>query len=141
MFGCDVCQEVCPYTGAAAVIHDADFSPVSVDNAFPRLAWLLTMSEAEYRSVFAKTAVLRAKRRGMARNAAVALGNTGDRAVTGILSDALLRHDEPLVRGHAAWALSQIGGKTARGALERAARQESDVQSKPEIDWALRHLV
>src|SRR5829696_8998584 len=77
VFGCDICQEVCPYTGAAAVTNDPDFSPPSIERAFPRLDRLLLMSEQEFRAHFRGTAVLRTKRRGLARNAAVALGNVG----------------------------------------------------------------
>jgi epoxyqueuosine reductase len=102
VFGCDVCQDVCPYTSAAQQTFDQDFQPRGIDNAFPRLHWLLTMSEIEFREAFRGTAVLRAKRRGMARNAAVALGNLKDPESVPVLSNALTDHDEPLVRGHVA---------------------------------------
>ncbi|MBX3070192.1 MAG: tRNA epoxyqueuosine(34) reductase QueG [Thermomicrobiales bacterium] len=137
VFGCDVCQEVCPYTGAAAIVDDPDFSPRSEENRFPRLEWLLRMSEEEFRAVYAGTAVLRTKRRGLARNAAVAMGNAGDRAVVPILVEALRAHDEPLVRGHAAWALGRLDGQTSRSALDRALRAESDADVQEEIRAAL----
>ncbi len=75
VFGCDECQEVCPYTNAASIDDDDAFRPHSTKNAFPSLRWLLTMSEDEFRETYRGTAVLRAKRAGLARNAAVALGN------------------------------------------------------------------
>jgi epoxyqueuosine reductase len=81
--------------------------------------------------------VLRAKRRGLARNAAVALGNTGSEADVLDLEVALTTHDEPLVRGHAAWALGRIGGRAARVALERARPSEPDVPTLLEIENAL----
>ncbi|MGD9710585.1 MAG: tRNA epoxyqueuosine(34) reductase QueG [Thermomicrobiales bacterium] len=137
VFGCDICQEVCPYTGAASISHDADFAPASVDNAFPRLDWLLTMTESEFRAAFARTAVLRAKRRGMARNAAVALGNSGNPEMAPVLSEALHRHDEPLVRAHAAWALGQIRGRSVRESLTRALQRETDPDAQSEIMRAL----
>jgi len=118
VFGCDVCQEVCPYTGVAARAEDAELKPAHVDNAFPPLAWLLSMSRDEFLGRYAGTAVMRAKRRGLARNAAIAMGNTGDPALVPLLVEALGSHDEPLVRGHAGWALGRIGGRAARHALD-----------------------
>jgi epoxyqueuosine reductase len=137
VFGCDLCQDVCPYTGAAAISHDPDFRPVSVERAFPRLEWLLTMSEDEFRTVFRGSAVLRAKRRGMARNAAVALANTDPEAAETVLATALQEHDETLVRGHAAWGLGRSGTRNARAVLARARRSEPDASVRDEIEAAL----
>src|SRR2546429_1602805 len=75
VFGCDVCQEVCPYTRAAAPEPDPALLPRSLDNAYPSLHRLLTMTDGEFRETYRGTPVLRAKRRGLGRNAAVALGN------------------------------------------------------------------
>jgi epoxyqueuosine reductase len=137
VFGCDVCQEVCPYTGAAADDPDPAFLPRSVEHAFPSLAGLLTMSDRTFRQRYRGTAVLRAKRAGMARNAAVALGNIGTEADILPLTHALLGHDLPLVRGHAAWALGRLGGVTARRALDRAWRSERDEDARSEIALTL----
>ena len=137
VFGCDVCQEVCPYTGAARSLFDEAFEPASMDNAFPSLEWLLTMTEEEFRIVFRGTAVLRTKRSGLARNAAIALGNLGDPDDIPLLSSVLESHDQPLVRAHAAWALGQIGGSTARKTLSVRARQDSDERVRLEAIAAL----
>ncbi|MBN9011585.1 MAG: tRNA epoxyqueuosine(34) reductase QueG [Rhizobiales bacterium] len=137
VFGCDVCQEVCPYTRAAKPANDRAFQPRSLDNAYPSLLWLLRMSEQEFRAVYRGTPVLRAKRRGMARNAAVALGNTNSEANLSALTTALSTHDEPLVRGHAAWAVGNIGGRCARLALERQRSIEPDLSVVEEIEAAL----
>ncbi|CAN5799376.1 tRNA epoxyqueuosine(34) reductase QueG [soil metagenome] len=137
VFGCDVCQDVCPYTSAAKQTFDKDFQPRELDNAFPRLHWLLTMTGAEFRQVFQGTAVLRAKRRGLARNAAVALGNLNDPASMAVLVDAVLGHDEPLVRSHAAWALGQFGDRRSITALDRARSTETDTSVLSEIEAAL----
>jgi epoxyqueuosine reductase len=137
VFGCDVCQDVCPYTGAAAVLDDADFTPPSIERSFPALEWLLTMSELEFRAVYRGSAVLRTKRRGLARNAAVALGNTGSREHVPALISALTGHDEPLVRGHAAWALGAIGGRATRAALALARDRDDDPTVRAEADSAL----
>jgi epoxyqueuosine reductase len=140
VFGCDVCQEVCPYAGAARVAPDPALLPRTIDNAWPSLPWLLRMSDDEFRTTYRGTPVTRAKRRGMARNAAVALGNVGSEADAPALATALASHDEPLVRGHAAWALSRLGGHAARLALEAARRTEPDDAARAEIESALAEL-
>ncbi|MGH2618830.1 MAG: tRNA epoxyqueuosine(34) reductase QueG, partial [Thermomicrobiales bacterium] len=99
VFGCDVCQDVCPYTGAAANEPDPDFLPRSVEHAYPSLHRLLTMSTRTFRERYNGTAVMRARRTGLARNAAVALGNIGTDADVRQLAQAVLGHNEALVRG------------------------------------------
>lgn len=137
VFGCDICQEVCPYTGAAVVFGDPDFAPRSPECVFPSLTWLLRMTEGEFRATYAGTAVLRAKRRGLARNAAIAMGNTGDRDMVPVLAKTLQEHDEPLVRGHAAWALGSLGGTRSRAALDDALSRETNAEALCEIRRAL----
>jgi epoxyqueuosine reductase len=137
VFGCDVCQDVCPYTGAARSMYDEAFAPTSTENAFPSLHWLLRMTEDEFRATYRGTAVLRAKRAGLARNAAIALGNVGDADDAAFLSEALASHDQPLVRTHAAWALGQIGGAIARTALDAALRTDPDDEVQCECRAAL----
>jgi epoxyqueuosine reductase len=137
VFGCDVCQEVCPYTGAAQDAPDPAFLPQDIENAYPSLHTLLAMSDDAFRQRYRGTAVLRAKRNGMARNAAVVLGNIGTDQDADPLVAALLEHDAPLVRGHAAWALSRIGGATARSGLARAWHRECDPDARAEIALAL----
>jgi epoxyqueuosine reductase len=137
VFGCDICQDVCPYTRAAATLHDADFQPPMIERSFPRLYWLLTMTEAEFRAVYRGSAVLRAKRRGLARNAAVALGNVGTAADLPVLTTALRTHDEPLVRGHAAWAAGRLGGQAARAALDHSRSSDPDDSVRAEAERAL----
>jgi epoxyqueuosine reductase len=137
VFGCDVCQEVCPYAGAARAEPDPELLPRTIDHAWPSLPWLLRMSEGEFRATYRGTPVLRAKRRGLARNAAVALGNVGTDADVPALAEALAAHDEPLVRGHAAWALGHLGGSASRVALDVARRREPDDAPRDEIEAAL----
>ncbi|MEZ4505963.1 MAG: tRNA epoxyqueuosine(34) reductase QueG [Thermomicrobiales bacterium] len=140
VFGCDECQEICPYTGAAQVVADPDLQPASLRNVAPELDWLLAMTESDFRATYRGTAVLRAKRRGLARNAAVALGNAGDDRAVPVLSAALFGHDEPLVRGHAAWALGRYPGRSARDALDCSRGTESDPDAKREINLALERI-
>ena len=130
VFGCDVCQEVCPWNAPAV--------PAAGEDAwlYPSLTEVLTLDEAAFRHRFRGTAVLRATRRGLVRNAAVALGNTGNRAAVAPLVTAL-SDPEALVRSHAAWALGQLGGPTARAALERHRPGEPDAAARREIEQAL----
>jgi epoxyqueuosine reductase len=93
VFGCDICQDVCPYTSAARSTDDPDFAPRSIDNAYPSLEFLATMSEEQFRAVYSGSPVTRAKRAGMARNAAIALGNSGDARAEPILTHLLLELD------------------------------------------------
>jgi epoxyqueuosine reductase len=137
VYGCDVCQEVCPYTKAARPEPDPAFLPKSPDNAYPSLRWLLAMTQDEFGETYFGTPVPRTKRRGLARNAAVALGNTGTRDDVPFLAEALAGHDEPLVRGHAAWALGRLGGGAARQALDRARSSDPDDGVRAEAEMAL----
>jgi epoxyqueuosine reductase len=118
---------------------DADpaFAPKSIDNAYPSLRRLLTIDPAEFSEIFVGTPVTRAKRRGLARNAAVVLGNLGSEDDLPLLVTALRTHDEPLVRGHAAWAIGQIGAGRAKAALESRRGAEPDASVVHEIELAL----
>jgi len=140
VYGCDVCQDVCPYTGAAKIVDDAELQPASVNNAFPSLHWLLEMTQEEFGATYFGTPVPRTKRRGLARNAAVALGNIGTEEDIPALAKALTTHDEPIVRGHAAWALGRIGGRTSTHALDRARSGDPDVSVKAEATGALSRM-
>lgn len=140
VFGCDVCQDVCPYTRAASPTDDPAFQPKTIENAYPSLTWLLTMTEAEFRERYRGTPVLRAKRRGLARNAAVALGNIGTEDDLPVLIDAFTSHEEPLVRGHAAWAIGRIGGPIARTALDRRRAVDPSDAVRAEIEEALQEF-
>jgi len=137
VYGCDVCQEVCPYTGAAQPASDTELMPATIDNAYPSLHWLLEMTREEFGAMYFGTPVPRTKRRGLARNAAIALGNIGTESDIPMLGWALSGHDEPLVRGHAAWAIGNIGGRKARRSLDRAQKLESNASVISEIGQAL----
>ncbi|MBA2226468.1 tRNA epoxyqueuosine(34) reductase QueG [Thermogemmata fonticola] len=105
LFGCDICQQVCPWnrkpqTSESPFVH------------YPEWEWLdpvtiLRMDEATFRQRFRSTALWRAKRRGLRRNAAIVLGNRGDTSVLPVLQQAAQDAD-PLVRDAALWAISRI---------------------------------
>ncbi|MEJ7902313.1 MAG: HEAT repeat domain-containing protein, partial [Thermomicrobiales bacterium] len=105
--------------------------------AYPALHWLLDMTQEEFGATYFGTPVPRTKRRGLARNAAVALGNIGTEEDIPILARTLAAHDEPIVRGHAAWALGNIGGRSARNALDRIRGSQSNAMVLEEITQAL----
>jgi epoxyqueuosine reductase len=129
IFGCDVCQEVCPWNVSAGAAGG--------DALMPFLPDLMTLDDDGFRRRFGKSAVARAKRRGLLRNAAVVLGNSGNSAAVAVLARSLADEIEPLVRAHAAWALGQLGGAGARAALERRCAGETDAAVRTEIEAAL----
>ena len=147
IFGCDICQQVCPVNHIAEKrlrqrgAPDGDarrlpFLPRTPDFARPALIPLLALDDESFRERFRHSPIKRAKRRGLLRNVCVALGNTGDPAAIPALGKAL--HDsEPLVRGHAAWALGTIGGQGARELLESAVTDEADPTVQAEIRYAI----
>lgn len=135
IFGCDDCQDVCPWNRRAPEAQEPALRP-RPGTECPSLLELIRMTPEAFRSRFKGSPIKRAKRRGLLRNVAVALGNAGDPRAVPALIDAL--HDEePLVRGHAAWALGRLGGDEARNALERARDEETDAGVLKEIDHAL----
>ncbi|HEY6542465.1 MAG TPA: tRNA epoxyqueuosine(34) reductase QueG [Ktedonobacteraceae bacterium] len=156
IFGCDICQQVCPVNIVAerrlGLRHDGktssapsqpiqfhprgEFRPRPATGSSPELIPLLSLTEEQFRERFRGSPVKRAKRCGLLRNVCVALGNIGDAQAVPALIGAL--HDaEPLVRGHAAWALGRIGGEEARRALVETLVEEGDEGVRKEIECAL----
>ena len=108
VFGCDLCQEVCPWNGRFSQTgRDPAFQP-RPDLIQPSLLELMALDEEGFHRRFRGSPIERAKRRGLLRNVAVALGNGKNPAARPALAEALL-DPEPLVREHAAWALEQMG--------------------------------
>jgi epoxyqueuosine reductase len=155
IFGCDICQQVCPVnilaekrlglrgqsrsattTSPIQVRRREAFRPREHMGSNPELIPLLSLTEEQFRERFRLSPIKRAKRRGLLRNVCVALGNSGDRQAIPALINAL-HDDEPLVRGHAAWAIGRLGGDLARRALEDALRTEQDEEALQEIRCAL----
>ena len=119
VYGCDVCQAVCPWQRFAQPTAERALQPEKPDRAAPALLDLLAMNEETFHQRYEGTPILRTGRGRLLRNAAVALGNWGDGRAVPALARAL-GDAEPLVREHAAWALGRIGGSAAQEALNEA---------------------
>jgi epoxyqueuosine reductase len=141
VFGCDICQQVCPWNlRFARQPGDPDIA-TRPELARPDLVESIKLTPEAFNARFKGTPVKRTKRRGYLRNIAVAMGNLDDseaiqRAVPALAS-AVREDGEPLVRGHAAWALGQLGGETAQHALESALQSEDNNDVLEEIKLAL----
>ena len=109
VFGCDICQDVCPWNRKRMVSGGAFFEP-RPGNLAPAFEELAALGPEEFQSRFAKNPVKRSKRRGLLRNLAVAIGNAGSREHEGLL-EGLLKDDDEVVREHAAWGLRRLRGR------------------------------
>ncbi len=131
VFGCDICQDVCPYNQRSPRTNAAVFEPRPLprgQNQFspaapsgralrtspaagslfhPRLDWLASLTEESFRRLFRSSAVKRAKHRGLLRNTLIAMGNARNPRFRPAL-ERFTASDDPLLREHAAWAMQQI---------------------------------
>jgi epoxyqueuosine reductase len=115
MFGCDICQDVCPWNRFSLESATRHLWPSANSNPIDLLE-LIGLDEDAFRSRFRKTPLWRPRRRGLIRNALICLGNARDRrAVDGIVR--LLEDTEPLIRGAAAWALGRMIDEQIAGIL------------------------
>ncbi|HET8910347.1 MAG TPA: tRNA epoxyqueuosine(34) reductase QueG [Ktedonobacteraceae bacterium] len=160
IYGCDICQQVCPVNKVAEkrlglrpsiepggrhsheqnsliqIQRRPEFQPRPYTGSTPELIPLLDLTEEEFREKFKRSPIKRTKRRGFLRNVCVALGNSGDLRAVPALTKAL-SDVEPLIRGHAAWALGRLRGEEALAALKNALAGEINEEVKQEIQQAL----
>ncbi len=136
VFGCDICQEVCPWNRKAKPTEEEAFKPCPW--SAPELLELLALSEEEFRQRFKGSPLKRAKRSGLVRNACVAVGNLREEKAVPLLVRLLSDDPDPIVREHAAWALGRIGTPDALKALRDALGSESDERVRQEILLSLR---
>ncbi len=104
LFGCDICQDVCPWNRRAPVTADPAFAP---RHFAPPLAEMAVLSEAEFLAMFRDTPVTRARYSGFLRNVAIAMGNAGKAEFRGPL-ERLANSPDSIVSEHARWALAQF---------------------------------
>jgi epoxyqueuosine reductase len=103
VFGCDICQDVCPWNRKAPVTSTAEFSP-RPGLVNPALDWLAEMSAEEFRDTFRHSPIRRTKRSGLRRNAIIAIGNSGNREFLPIL-EKLASDEDASVSESARWAM------------------------------------
>ena len=107
VFGCDICQDVCPWNRKSAVTSAAEFQPRE-ELVNPALEWLAGLTTEEFRKTFRGSPVRRTKRAGLRRNAVIAIGNSRDRRFVPVL-EKLVRDEDPVVAEHAHWAKGRVG--------------------------------
>ena len=134
VFGCDVCQDVCPWNREALFTLKKNFRPRE-KLLSPDFKWLMDLDGDGFREVFRKSPVKRAKRRGFMRNVLVAVGNSGNKEyieyVRGLLGD-----DEPIIRAHAVCALWRLEGRDCLTELDNLLEAETDEEVLEEIRYA-----
>jgi epoxyqueuosine reductase len=135
VFGCDICQDVCPWNRFARPSGRPEHWPREGLQA-PELAALMRLDAEGYRRLFKNSPVKRTKRAGLRRNVAVALGNTGAAEAVAPLLEAL-GDPEPLVRSHVAWALGRLRGAQAMAALSARLSVEESAEVREELKLAL----
>ncbi len=135
LFGCDVCQQVCPWNRDVPLSKEPAFAPLLEMNPLS-LAELFELDEAEFRRRFRHTPLWRAHRRGLLRNAATVLGNHGDSSALPALATGLA-DVEPLVRGACAWALGELQLPQAIALLQNTRETEADEAVRQEIEAAI----
>jgi epoxyqueuosine reductase len=126
VFGCDVCQEVCPFNAGAGEPHAPLLAPRTGEHALPDLVALARKGQNQLRQLVKRTALRRSSRERVQRNVAIALGNTGSPDAIPALVE-LLASRSPLVRVHAVWALGQLG---ARDVLAAHVDDDPDVRAE-----------
>src|SRR3954453_11908839 len=136
VFGCDVCQDVCPWNSRSPLSGQAELEPRADSNPMD-LIKLFELDDAAFRERFRQTPLWRPRRRGLLRNAAIVLGNRPTSAATPALIRGL-NDKEMLVRGACAWALGRHDNLAASDALRARSMIEPDISVRSEIDASLR---
>ena len=140
VFGCDICQQVCPWNIRFASTRPEPVFPDSTAAQNANLTSDLALTPQSFNRKFRNSPIRRAKRRGYLRNICTALGNQANSAAVAALCQVLVSEPENLVRAHAAWALGQSGGPEAYQGLIAAQQTEKDVGVHDEIEKALKRF-
>ena len=124
VYGCDICQDVCPWNRKAPVTSVEEFQPRE-GLVNPALEWLAEMSVEEFREKFRRSPIRRTKRTGLRRNAVVAIGNSGDRRFVPLL-EKLSEDEDPVVAEHAEWAKGVLTARAVAAARKIPPRLKPD---------------
>ena len=127
IFGCDVCQDVCPFNRFSSETTWPELGPeAGVGHRLDLVDLLSVASDREFRNRFGGTPLVRAKRKGLLRNAALVAANVNCTDAISALITRIEEEAEPLIRGHALWALSLLDRGTGKRLAERAIERDSD---------------
>ncbi|MGI9535396.1 MAG: tRNA epoxyqueuosine(34) reductase QueG [Thermodesulfobacteriota bacterium] len=131
VFGCDICQDVCPWNNNAHTRADDSFLPR--EGLYqPDLRYLLDLEQEEFSKIFKNSPVKRAKRKGIIRNVLIAIGNTESSEYVDLVNRYLIDSD-PLIRRHAVWALWKIQGRECLKELKSMFSKETDEDVNSEL--------
>ena len=135
IFGCDVCQDVCPFNRFSSDTRWPELRPEAGAGPRLNLVELLSISgDAEFRARFRGTPLMRPKRKGLLRNAAVVAANVSCTAAVPILVERIEHDSEPLIRSHSLWALSQLDPGRAASVSEGIYARDDDPLVREEIE-------
>lgn len=133
VYGCDICQDVCPFQRFSPLSEENTFFPVEIDHVAPPLLDLLLLDEETFKVRYKGSPIYRIGRKRLVRNACIAAGNSFDSQFIPYLIQ-LLYDTEAIVRGHAAWALWQVMGRGAIKLLNEMYYREDDEDVRAEIE-------
>lgn len=136
VYGCDVCQDVCPFQRFAQATQEDAFQPPDLEHIAPKLVDLLALDEATFHQRYYGSPIYRIKRERLVRNACIAAGNWGSAEAISPLQ-TLLNDPSPLIRNHAAWSLHHIMADDSRRLLQAHLRHETDASVQEAIQSLL----
>lgn len=139
LWGCDTCQDVCPYNRTACPGQGQLFQEHALGKR-PRLEQILNLSNSQYRELVGETAMAWRGKRTLQRNGIINLGNSKNPAVIPILQQTLA-DPRPIIRGVSAWALAEIGGDDVETILQTALVGEKDLTVRRELEEGLARVV
>jgi len=140
IYGCDICQMVCPYNKRTNQPLHPEFS-YGYDDAFPLLSEIISLSGAGFRKRFGHTSGAWRGRTPLQRNAIIAAGNARAAGFVPVLGRVLFNDPRPVIRSAAAWALGEISTPDVVQILNSAVQNEKDLEVLEEIRGSLEKVV
>ena len=136
IYGCDICQDVCPFQRFALPTHESAFYPSDLDRIAPKLVDILALDDITFHQRYYGSPIYRIKRERLVRNACIAASNWGHTDALPPLRSLLSDHD-PFIRMHAAWSLHRIMKTDSHPWLQAQLRHETDIHVREEIQSLL----